>query len=437
MDVVTTTINGVVVDTGGGGGLSHRVRRERSFRAEMHAGGGGGGGGGSSSSGGSAGSGANYYGTTNGVSANSHCDTYKSLGDVFGTTEKTRQQQQQQQLLLVRQNATGGAALKSHGGQLKAARSVTSVNMPPPQQPLPPPQQSQPQPPGLENYKHAPVTRMQPQKMLSQHYQQHQGFGDPGLRASYNERLNRPSTHHYSQQPPQQSRLYQPHVGGGGRSRVGGVDVDHYRSDGSLDLDHEVEMVQEVMTNVMTTSEGSSYQQPPLFRREFGSHGSIDILGSAPGGGGGGCGSFDSVDGGVGCATKSEESSSVMSTGSQDDTSPKQKKKSSGNGGFFKDNKSQKSLFKKFRSSKDESLDGLVVSALPDRSAEDRHRRRFFSHYDVSSVCATLSANGLAARTLARRNTTTGASAASAALRNTAGADTDAGDNVSNELVLR
>ena len=80
---------------------------------------------------------------------------------------------------------------------------------------------------------------------------------------------------------------------------------------------------------------------------------------------------------------------------------------------------------------------------------DDRHRRKFFSHHDISSLCASLGGIAHAARAkeaLERRNTTTGASAASAALRSnhndgvnssTDSSDVDHGDNVSNELVLR
>ncbi|CAF2740676.1 Signal-induced proliferation-associated 1-like protein 3,Signal-induced proliferation-associated 1-like protein 1,Signal-induced proliferation-associated protein 1,Signal-induced proliferation-associated 1-like protein 2 [Lepeophtheirus salmonis] len=73
-------------------------------------------------------------------------------------------------------------------------------------------------------------------------------------------------------------------------------------------------------------------------------------------------------------------------------------------------------------------------------SQDDRHRRRFFAHYDISSVCASLSPTGHL-KTLERRNTTTGASAASAALRHSretseSSADADQGDHISNKLVL-
>ena len=73
-----------------------------------------------------------------------------------------------------------------------------------------------------------------------------------------------------------------------------------------------------------------------------------------------------------------------------------------------------------------------------DNRVEDKHRRSFFSHLDIGSVCASL-------RTLQRRNT--GASAASSALRSSGPSyngsdspdneDADQGDGVNNDLVLR
>ena len=87
-------------------------------------------------------------------------------------------------------------------------------------------------------------------------------------------------------------------------------------------------------------------------------------------------------------------------------------------------------------------LEGLSEGGVDNR-AEDKHRRRFFSHHDIGSVCASLSVTAQL-RTLQRRNTTTGASAASAALRNSGGGESpeseesgDPGDGVSNEQVLR
>ena len=78
-------------------------------------------------------------------------------------------------------------------------------------------------------------------------------------------------------------------------------------------------------------------------------------------------------------------------------TSPKTKRKAIT--GFWGSNskdkrKSQKSLFKK--RPKDGFSEGSVkgseaVLCDSDNKAEDKHRRRFFSHYDTASVCASLS----------------------------------------------
>ena len=95
------------------------------------------------------------------------------------------------------------------------------------------------------------------------------------------------------------------------------------------------------------------------------------------------------------------------------------------------------------------------AAVMAQAAIDDRHRRKFFSHHDVASLCASLGGSAHAARAkeaLERRNTTTGASAASAALRSgqtttnegssatlsgDSHCDVDNGDNVSNELVLR
>ena len=88
------------------------------------------------------------------------------------------------------------------------------------------------------------------------------------------------------------------------------------------------------------------------------------------------------------------------------------------------------------------------AAALAQAALDDRHRRKFISHHDVASLCASLggSAQIRAKEALERRNTTTGASAASAALRSgnsevsssaDSSLDFDNGDNISNELVLR
>ena len=251
-------------------------------------------------------------------------------------------------------------------------------------------------------------------------------FGHPDMRASYSERL---STRQRGAYP---------------------VAREVYKSNSSLDLDHEAEVLQE-------SSGGGS-------RREYGSHGSLDVMGrrEEPTG----LGLFPTSEGPAAVSTltrhsvlshnshlnRSEESTgSVISTRSEEHgeleggTSPKQKKKAINFwGNKDKTNrKSQKSLFKKkdTKEGGSKGVDGLSDGL--DNRAEDKHRRRFFSHHDIGSVCASLSVTAQL-RTLQRRNTTTGASAASAALRNCGGGDSpesedggDPGDGVSNEQVLR
>lgn len=248
-------------------------------------------------------------------------------------------------------------------------------------------------------------------------------FGNPDTRASYSERLN-------SRQRP--APLPVPPV---------------YKSNSSLDLDHEVDILQE-----------SSVTTGPS-RREYGSHGSLDMMGREVLTG------FP-AEGPVAVSTltrtghynsglnRSEESNagSVISNNTNDDLdsgagSPKQKKKAMGFWGNKDKNarKSQKSLFKKRTKEGSESVVKTSVDLAScdnlDNKAEDKHRRRFFSHYDTASVCASLSITAQL-RTLQRRNTTTGASAASAALRGGGDSldnhcETDHGDGVNNQLVLR
>ena len=108
-------------------------------------------------------------------------------------------------------------------------------------------------------------------------------------------------------------------------------------------------------------------------------------------------------------------------------------------------------MFKKFKVSKDtsnsihgvssegSSVEGGAVSARR-AMLDDRHRRRFFSHYDIGSLCATLNLSSMLKSIDRISNSQTGASAASAALRgvdDTNNEDVDHGDQVSNTLVLR
>jgi hypothetical protein len=545
----TTTINGVVVDNpnqqpvivGGianGGGGGRKVRREQSLR------------------GGTSGDALNaltvekartramqaveYYnssvlspGVVGGAVAsnnNNNNGNYKTLGDVYDSPSAAKEQQQPRKQLGKNISSPLNSLHLSTAAATKTARSVTSVNMAQTQQDV---LFKQPLTRNGPSYSRGGQTQ-QPQP------QQSHRFGHPDLRSSYSERIasGNGNRGHQVQRPfPAQ------HTG-----RIGPpappASSNVYKSNSSLDLDHEVDMVHEAIHQQQAQhlfqkapqqqqqQYGSSHyhhmqqqqQQQQQHRREFGSHGSIDVItrqelhhqhvfpdirsydsssieplsggGVVTVGNGGGQVTMSTLQrkaaaaaAAAAAATTAEETQnfhnattsgggggSVISGSSLEETSPKQKKKSS----FFstKDKSSnggggggggQKSLFKKFRStsSKEEHnvhhvnapngvLNGVGASDVSnaassssgfgeDRMVEDRHRRRFFYHFDTGSVCASLSVSSQH-KTLERRNTTTGASAACAALRGTDGgggdatasaAEKDLGDNISNDLVLR
>ena len=149
-------------------------------------------------------------------------------------------------------------------------------------------------------------------------------------------------------------------------------------------------------------------------KREFGSHGSLEVAGRGlpssihpptglpssfhpppvlpgPGEGPAAVSTLTRPTHFNGQLNRSEESTgSVVSTGSLDQgdqvdggQSPKQKKK--GSGGFWNKDKSsrksQKSIFKKKKENE------LIKSELSseDNKLEDKHRRRFFSHHDIGN----------------------------------------------------
>lgn len=195
-----------------------------------------------------------------------------------------------------------------------------------------------------------------------------------------------------------------------------------YRSNSSLDLDHEVAVVQEAVSSVNL--------------RQFGSQGSIHDLKS-----------FDPPAASstlqrrpvTSAASISADTKSEVSSVLSDTSSPKLSKKKSS---LFTNNQK---LFKKFKvtgstnQSSIESADGSGNNLAAERQAslDDRHRRRFFSHYDIGSLSASLS---VSAHMKSQEKRNTGASAASAALRgieDTSGEEVDHGDQVSNDLVLR
>ena len=372
-----------------------------------------------------------------------------------------------------------------NGGQIKPARSVEPIYAKRSNNYVQQQQQHQQQ----QNYASNSTSSQAPQRSVPSHR-----FGNPDLRASYNERMSRNHHHHSHNIQPHQGRLLHGnhHHQQGRQSQQ--QQQQHqvvYKSNSSLDIDHEVEMVQEVMSNVIpggtVTSAGGSGHV--AFHREFGgSHGSLDVITRQdqfghqyhqlnhhhlnhaqqhtqqfPD-----IHSYDtsSMDGPSAVSTLQRKNEAGLENGSAslEGDSPKQKKKNSffnttkGDSSKESSSKGQKSLFKKLRGGKSdnhhhhhhqESESSVVGGNNASNSSSgggddqhhvelDRHRRRFFSHYDIGSVCASLSP-GAQLKTLERRNTTTGASAASAALRNANGdnVDKDVGDNVSNELILR
>ena len=316
--------------------------------------------------------------STNNNSA-SNSDTYKSLGDVFGIN----------------------AAVSSiNNNKMAHAQSVSNV------------------------YKHVPLrahsTNTHAHHRVSTYSnvsvpvtQSSARFGTSDMRASYNEQR---AGHRVSSFPVQRSIVY--------------------KSNSSLDLDHEVAVVQEAVSNVNL----NSYQM-----RQFGSQGSINDLKSFEG-----PAAVSTLQRRQPIAADAKsEASSVISDNSN---SPKSKKKIGLFGGAGNGQKTpNKSLFKKFKvsnSSKDtttvsnegSSLEQLSQTAERQAAHDDRHRRRFFSHYDIGSLCASL--NQAKLKAAERKNTHTGASAASAALRGGSLAEDgseeiDHGDHVSNDLVLR
>lgn len=319
---------------------------------------------------------------SNNNASNGNNETYKSLGDVFGIQ----------------------AAVSSinNNSKMSHARSVTDV------------------------YKHVPLRahsnsaahahhRVSTYSNVSVPVQSSANrFGSSDMRASYNEQ--RKVHANYNNYPA--------------RSIV-------YKSNSSLDLDHEVAVVQEAVSSV-----NLNYNH-----RTFGSQGSINDLKSFDGSAAPPPAAVSTLQrrSHANADVKSEASSVLSDTSSQ---SPKINKKKIGLFG------QQQSLFKKFKVSKESgsqfsntseansSVELISQSAERQAMLDDRHRRRFFSHYDIGSLCASLNIASKI-KSQERRNTQTGASAASAALRgcsvdhDTKNEDIDHGDHISNDLVLR
>jgi len=110
--------------------------------------------------------------------------------------------------------------------------------------------------------------------------------------------------------------------------------------------------------------------------------------------------------------------------------------------------RSQSSMFRKFKSSKSSSLpeetnrnaSSLIRFTDPETRLEEKLRKKVFAHYDCQSISANLNFANILSNILSkRRNITTGASAASSIDRNNSESsdqETDNGDGQSNELVL-
>lgn len=274
-------------------------------------------------------------------------------------------------------------------------------------------------------------------------------FGPPDLRASYNERIRSGPT---SLQPPGR--------GAGGRSGqdVGGGFVyvrgtgGLYRSNSSLELDHDVE------------------EQPPgsPLRREYGSHGSINVASAPPETLYSILRDLQPTERRESAASASVDNVSGTLPGEAEATSPKARSK------FQKLwDKDKPSIFKKLRSSKstenksDIKSEVNSESSVPtntskvskpsevsgdsdSRSEESLNtvpvRRSAFAHYDCRSLAAQLNSVHMRSLLAERVNTTTGASAAAMAGMAALGPqhdstedlqpdESDPGDGRSNQLI--
>lgn len=203
-----------------------------------------------------------------------------------------------------------------------------------------------------------------------------------------------------------------------------------YRSNSSLDLDHSVEMIEE---------------RTGVLRRDYGSASSLDLIS--------GTGesffamlrefrreNFDQrspgpakirefLKGKIDQTPSTQNASNTLANGPEsfeESNSPKIKTKfhklwdikDKGSKGKNKLLSSEPSIFKKLRGSKVDMSDctgkGSDNSLDAEVRVEDKMRRKAFAHYDCESVVANLSyASRLRSLLSRRRNTTTGASAAS------------------------
>ncbi|XP_054262184.1 signal-induced proliferation-associated 1-like protein 1 isoform X2 [Macrosteles quadrilineatus] len=235
-------------------------------------------------------------------------------------------------------------------------------------------------------------------------------------RSSYNDR------HHHQHSPAVRPRTVQDAL---------------YRSNSSLELMHD-------HTHFHHDSRGGSMVSPVL-RREYGSHGSIDVIADkqttgesffamlqdyrpavlgldqrSPG-------PTEYLRGKVDAAPTTDNAANTLAddTNSPANTSPKLRLKFHR---FWSGNVSNNG-----KPARAATLDDSVTSVCMSQECEERQRRRAFAHYDVQSLNARLRGLLLLSR---RRNTTTGASAASMGVRaSTPDSDEDGGDGRSNQLL--
>ncbi|CAL4135181.1 unnamed protein product, partial [Meganyctiphanes norvegica] len=247
-------------------------------------------------------------------------------------------------------------------------------------------------------------------------------FGHADLRASYNERIRSGPPSLQPHRPV--TRIGQQEVGGGFVYMRGSVGVPGpgglYRSNSSLDLDHE-----------------SPDEQPPSspLRREYGSHGSINVAASQP------PESLYSMFRDLQPTDRLDPASASTDSVAQESETVSPKVRSKLQKLWDKD---KPSIFKKLRSSKstegksekpeinsettstthskgsssiksDNSCGDADSRSEEPLTAPKLNRRSAFAHYDCRSLAAQLNSTHMRSVLAERSNTTTGASAAAMA----------------------
>ena len=177
----------------------------------------------------------------------------------------------------------------------------------------------------------------------------------------------------------------------------------------------------------------------PVLRREYGSHGSIDVIASERNGLHNGDGFFDMLQE----YKPAERSVTDFGKKAEDTAGPDEERTTASPKVRLKFHKFWGVGGKPGRTLDDSILSSVSAPGGPSAADEERHRRRAFAHFDCQSVTANL---GYAAKLRSlllsrRRNTTTGASAASMLRSNTPeggdSGDEDQGDGTNNDLLER